>query len=134
MLELTREHYDTILSHARAGLPYEACGLLSGRGDADAGVSHVYPMENVDKSAEHFSMDPREQFKVIADIRACGTTLIGNFHSHPATPARPSEEDIRLAYDPNLRYLILSLQDGQPLLKSFRIKNGVSTEEPIRVT
>jgi proteasome lid subunit RPN8/RPN11 len=138
MLKLTKEHYETIVDHALAGLPYEACGLLSGVGsaaDAEASgvVAKVYPLSNIDKSAEHFSMDPKEQFRVIADIRNCGTALIGNFHSHPATPARPSAEDIRLAYDPNLRYLILSLQDGQPLLKSFLIKDGVSTEEPIRL-
>ena len=44
-------------------------------------------------------MDPKEQLKAIKDMRANGLTPLGNWHSHPETPARPSQEDIRLAYD-----------------------------------
>ena len=57
--------------------------------------------------------------------------MIGNFHSHPESPSRPSEEDKRLAYDSKIRYLILSLMNRkQPVLRAFEIKEGqVSTEE-----
>lgn len=79
-------------------------------------------------------MDPREQFAAIKDMRANGLVLLGNFHSHPATPSRPSQEDIRLAHDPAASYLILSLADqDQPVLKSFRIRDGRSTEEELTI-
>lgn len=76
-------------------------------------------------------MDPKEQFEAIKDMRREGLQMIGNFHSHPESPSRPSEEDKRLAYDPKIRYLILSLMNRhQPVLNAFEIKKGrVSIEE-----
>jgi proteasome lid subunit RPN8/RPN11 len=56
------------------------------------------------------------------------------YHSHPATPARPSEEDINLAYDPDLRYIIISLAGEEPVVNAFRIINGaVSGEELVAI-
>ena len=67
-------------------------------------------------------MDPKEQLDAVKDMRSHGLTLIGNFHSHPESPSRPSEEDKKLAYDPNLEYLILSLMEAEnPVLKAFEI-------------
>ena len=134
MLSLLSEHYESILKHAYQGFPNEACGLLAGNiVNEEKIIRHVYLLRNTDESPEHFSMDPQEQFKAIADMRARGLVLIGNFHSHPASPARPSQEDIRLAFDPSLSYIIVSLQGGTPELKSFFIQRGVVTEEPYRV-
>ena len=65
-------------------------------------------------------------------MRKKGYTMFGNWHSHPESPSRPSEEDKRLAHDPGADYLILSLQDREhPVLNAFRIKNHteVSKEE-----
>lgn len=123
MLKLKEEHYEKIVKHCVDGLPNEACGLLAGTIDGEEKViEKVYLLTNIDASREHFSMDPREQLAAVKDARANGLTLIGNFHSHPESPSRPSEEDKRLAYDPNLEYLILSLQDmEQPVLKAFEI-------------
>ena len=67
-------------------------------------------------------MDPKEQLDAVKDMRSQGLTLIGNFHSHPESPSRPSEEDKKLAYDPKLEYLILSLMEADnPVLKAFEI-------------
>ncbi|MDF2934824.1 MAG: Mov34/MPN/PAD family protein [Paenibacillaceae bacterium] len=130
---MKKNQYDHILSHCLSGLPNEACGLLGGtvHGDEKT-VEHVYLLTNTDQSPEHFSMEPKEQFAAIKDMRSKGLVLLGNFHSHPATPSRPSREDIRLAHDPVASYLILSLADrSQPVLKSFRIQNGDSAEEEL---
>jgi proteasome lid subunit RPN8/RPN11 len=78
-------------------------------------------------------MVPEDQLRAISDIRKKGWTLLGHFHSHPTTPARPSEEDIRLAFDPSLSYIIISLQEAEPVLKSFSICSGMVTEEAITV-
>jgi len=56
---------------------------------------------------------------------------LGNFHSHPSTPARPSMEDIRLAYDPSASYLILSLAEEVPVLKAFGITGDTVEQEEI---
>jgi proteasome lid subunit RPN8/RPN11 len=133
MLILAQEFYESMLAHARSALPNEACGLLGGEQTGDEKtVRAVYCLNNTDESPEHFSMAPEDQFRVIRELRKKGLLLLGNFHSHPATPARPSEEDIRLAFDPSLSYVILSLKDAEPALKSFRVRGGKAEEEPVR--
>jgi len=56
-----------------------------------------------------------------------------NWHSHPASPSRPSQEDLRLANDPTIRYAILSLLDGEPKLNSFKILNGEVVDKEIHL-
>jgi proteasome lid subunit RPN8/RPN11 len=128
--------YDLILAHARACLPDEACGLIAGLiADDEKKIEKVYPLLNLDHSPEHFSIDQREQFLAIKDMRARGLAPLGNFHSHPGTPARPSAEDIKLARDPEASYLILSLVSDEPVLKSFQIlmAEGRVREEPLHL-
>lgn len=130
---LKKEHYEQILQHALAGLPNEACGLLGGTVDGDVKiVEKVYLLTNTDQSPEHFSMEPAEQFRAVKDMRSNGWVLLGNFHSHPESPSRPSEEDKRLAFDPAASYLILSLQNqAGPVIKSFHIEKGIVSEESL---
>ncbi len=136
MLILKQEDYQKILEHAKTGLPNEACGLLGGytKEDGSQVITDVYLLRNVDESREHFSMDPKEQFAAVKDIRGKGRELLGNFHSHPESPSRPSEEDIRLAYDSKIHYLILSLmEEGNPVLNSFHIEKGAVTKETLEI-
>jgi proteasome lid subunit RPN8/RPN11 len=58
---------------------------------------------------------------------------LGNWHSHPESPSRPSEEDKRLAYDPKASYMILSLMAQTPVLNSFHIEGGDSSKEDLRI-
>ena len=136
MLILKQEDYQKILEHAKTGLPNEACGLLGGYTNEDGSqvITDVYLLRNMDESREHFSMDPKEQFAAVKDIRSKGRELLGNFHSHPESPSRPSEEDIRLAYDSKIHYLILSLmEEGNPVLNSFHIEKGAVTRETLEI-
>ena len=132
MINLTKKQFEEIVTHAKACLPNEACGLLGGVvEDNQRKVKKVYFLTNIDHSPEHFSMEPKEQFTAIKDMRANGWVLLGNWHSHPSSPSRMSEEDKRLAFDTKLSYLILSLADSEPVLKSFNIdkERQVSLEE-----
>jgi len=131
MIRIPAYIIDGIIEQAINELPNEACGLLVGSG---SDVLKQYPLTNIDRSPEHFSFDPAEQFQVFREARTDGREIIANYHSHPETPSRPSEEDIRLAYDPNILYLIVSLAAEVPVLKAFNIQNGVSTEVTIEVT
>ena len=131
MLKLRKDLYDKMLKHCEDGLPNESCGLIAGTVDGDVKtVEKVYLLTNIDASREHFSMDPKEQLAAVKDARAAGLAMLGNFHSHPESPSRPSEEDKRLAYDSTAEYLILSLMEpGNPVLKSF----GVDAEKNVTV-
>jgi proteasome lid subunit RPN8/RPN11 len=129
MIRIPQHIIDGIIAQAKSELPCEACGLLAG---VDNDVLEQYPLTNIDHSPEHFSFDPKEQFAVMRETRSLNRQIIANYHSHPSSPARPSDEDIRLAYDPNILYVILSLRDkDNPVLKAFQIKDGQSTEVEI---
>ena len=82
-------------------------------------------------SSEHFSLDPKEQFSIIRQARNEGSEIIGVCHTHPASPARPSAEDIRLAYDPNIIYVIASFYNETRDIKAFRIAGGKATTEEL---
>ena len=133
MLYMTKSDYEKILAHCREGLPNEACGLIAGTKDGDKKeIKKVYLLTNVDQSNEHFSMDPKEQLAAVKDMRVNGYELLGNFHSHPESPSRPSEEDKRLAYDSKVNYLILSLmEEDHPVFNAFLIdeNKNVTKEE-----
>ncbi len=124
---------EEMIAYARSQLPEEACGLLAGREDAEGRwIEEVYFLTNTDHSREHFSLDAREQLQAVRRMRSQGLLPLGNWHSHPESPSRPSAEDIRLAYDPRATYLILSLMEEEPVLRGFHIEDGqVRIEEMI---
>ena len=131
MISMKSEDYKAILEHARKELPNEACGLIAGRLDGDNKIiKKVYLLTNIDHSNEHFSLDPKEQLAAIKDMRYNGLLPLGNWHSHPESPSRPSDEDKRLAYDSKASYLILSLMDNEnPVLNSFKIEGNNAEKE-----
>jgi proteasome lid subunit RPN8/RPN11 len=135
MLHIKKADYEKILAHAQKNLPEEACGLIGGTTDGeDQIVQEVYLLTNIDHSNEHFSMDPKEQLAAVKDIRAKGFQLLGNWHSHPESPSRPSEEDKRLAHDSKAHYLILSLMEPEnPVLNSFRVVNHTDVTKEVIV-
>jgi [CysO sulfur-carrier protein]-S-L-cysteine hydrolase len=121
---------EQLLGQARTESPLECCGYLAGTGDT---ISRAFPMENKDKSPVHYTFDPAEQFKVIKEIRKNNLHILGVYHSHPKSPASPSEEDIRLAYDPEIRYVIVSLVEGEKSVRCFTIIKGEVTEEELQL-
>ena len=106
-------------------LPNEACGLIGGvdRPDGTREITKVYLLTNIDNTNEHFTIAPKEQLESIKDMRLEGIKPLGNWHSHPESPSRPSEEDKRLANDSKASYLIFSLMDDNPILNAFHIEN-----------
>lgn len=130
-IRLKKADFEAIVAHAKAELPNEACGLIAGRVDGEVKVvEKVYFLTNIDHSNEHFSLDPKEQLEAVKDMRANGFAPLGNWHSHPESPSRPSDEDKRLAYDSTASYMILSLMDKTPVLNSFKIE-GESAEKEL---
>ncbi|MGE9840743.1 M67 family metallopeptidase [Selenomonas bovis] len=135
VIELKLADYLEMIRHARALAPIEDCGLLGGTvADGVKTVEKVYYLTNTDHSEEHFSLDPKEQFAAVKEMRANGWQLLGNWHSHPASPSRPSEEDKRLAFDSKASYFILSLHGGEPVLNSFHVSREKKvTKEDLRI-
>ena len=130
MLNIRQTVVDAVVAHARRNAPNEACGYLGMQNDV---IVKFFPMANADASPEHFSFYPGEQFAVVKAIRNEGLSAAAVVHSHPATPARMSEEDIRLARDPNIRYVIVSLAQSEPIVKAFKVTDSIVTPEEIEV-
>ncbi|MBR1764317.1 MAG: M67 family metallopeptidase [Ruminococcus sp.] len=132
-ITLKRADYEKLLAHAKSCLPEEACGLIGGTKDEDAKhIEEVYLLKNTDHSNEHFTLDPKEQLAAIKDMRSKGLVPLGNWHSHPESPSRPSEEDKRLSFDSTASYMILSLMvPDEPVLNSFHVEDrrDVTKEE-----
>lgn len=133
MISMNKADYERILEHAKSVVPEEACGLIAGTiEDGNKIIRKVYILTNIDHSNEHFTLDPKEQLAAVKDMRVNGFAPLGNWHSHPESPSRPSEEDKRLAYDSKASYMILSLMDADnPVLNSFHIEGDVSTKEEL---
>ncbi|MBR6804413.1 MAG: M67 family metallopeptidase [Paludibacteraceae bacterium] len=125
-MKIPQDIIDELIAQARKDAPNESCGYLLGIGDE---VTENYWMENIDHSPEHFSFAPKDQFAALRYARSKGLKILANWHSHPATPSRPSQEDLRLANDPTIRYAILSLLNDEPRLNSFKILNGETIDK-----
>ena len=129
-LNIPNDIYEQILQQAKAETPLESCGILAGQ---NWQVKRFYPMTNADQSNDHFMMVPEEQFQVVQNIRASNLKMLAIYHSHPETPARPSEEDLRLALTPDVVYVIISLQDIKPVIKGFLIEDSNIKEVTVRI-
>jgi proteasome lid subunit RPN8/RPN11 len=137
-----------LVTHAREGDPEEVCGMLAGR---DGRVERVFRVRNTadEVSAEsgvfrdratgvaaagrravHYYMDPRDQLRVYNEIDDLGLDLIGYYHSHTHTEARPSPTDVRLATDLASFYVLVSLTDTtHPLVRAWRITKADPMDE-----
>lgn len=121
---------EEMVAVARAGLPNEACGLAAG---CDGVVTRAYPLTNTAASPERYEVDPYEQLKAYESMAEEGLDAMVVFHSHPATPARPSVTDIAEAFDAEAAYVIVSLASHEPSVRAFRIEDGVVGELEIQV-
>lgn len=135
MLYIKQRDYEKIITYCKKELPNEACGLIGGiREGNKKHIKKVYLLTNMDASRNHFSMNPKEQIESVKDMRKYEYQLLGNFHSHPESEAKPSEEDKRLAYDSSVNYLIVSLNNlDNPILKAFFIEGKKVEEKEIAV-
>ena len=130
MLRLANDVYLRLVAHCFDGLPLEACGLLAGS-PADGRASLCYPTANAAASARIYTVAPRDYLQADRDAEGRGVEIIGVFHSHTHTDAYPSPTDVAQAPDPSWHYVIVSLRDTAPVLRSYRIVDGKIAEEPV---
>jgi proteasome lid subunit RPN8/RPN11 len=129
-MKIRKDILDQVVAHARKNALIEVCGYLASK---DEVLSLAYELTNIDHSFEHFSFDPKEQFSALKDARNRGFEITAVYHSHPASPARPSQEDIRLAFDAEKLYVIISLLGGRENIRAFWIRNEQVTEEFLEI-
>lgn len=132
MLQLHTDLAAAVVAHALADHPVEACGLLAG--PPQGPPVRVVSLRNAAASSECFRFDSREQLHAWREMDERGEVPLVFYHSHTASPAYPSQDDVRFASDPHAHYLIVSTVEPQrPVLRSFRIHGGRVTEETVRI-
>jgi proteasome lid subunit RPN8/RPN11 len=135
-LRLTRHQHQVIVGHCYDGLPDEACGLLLGPmvdGEPTGVVTEARPCLNADASARTYTVAPKDMLAAMRAAAASGTEIVGVWHSHTHTTAYPSPTDVRQAVDPVWFYPIVSLRDGEPVLRAYRIVDGAIHEIPVEL-
>lgn len=136
-LRLTESQYAVIVGNYYDGLPNEACGLLigplGGNGEPTGVVSEARPCHNADASAVTYTVDPRDMLGAMRAAEARGDEIIGVWHSHTHTEPYPSPTDVRQAVDPAWLYVIVSLRDQTPMLRSYRIRGEEIAETAVEL-
>ncbi len=134
MLALAVDAASEMIGHCLDGFPLEACGLLVGAQDAGAGPSRVarcIPARNAAASARVYTVEPSDLLRADRQADEMGAELIGVYHSHTHTDAYPSPTDVSQAPDPGWHYIVVSLRDVEPTVRSYRIRDGRIEEEPV---
>jgi proteasome lid subunit RPN8/RPN11 len=130
MVDLAHGAFTEMIGHAYDGLPDEACGLLSGP-PGGRSITGFHPCRNAAESSRIYALDPKEHLRVDREVEDAGLEIVGVMHSHTHTDAYPSPTDVAQAPDPGWHYIIVSLRQDEPVLRSYRIIDGKISEESI---
>lgn len=138
MLKISAELVNAMVSHARQDHPDEACGIIAGPAGSDRPERFV-PMINAARSPTFYEFDSTDLLKLYRDLDARDEDPVVIYHSHTATEAYPSRTDISYASEPFAHYVLVSTresgtEDGPYELRSYRIVDGVVTEEEIEIS
>jgi [CysO sulfur-carrier protein]-S-L-cysteine hydrolase len=127
---LDRETFDALVAHARSDFPFEVCGLLAGH---DGQVTAHYEIPNEARSMTFYNMEPKAMLHAFNDMDDRDIDLLAIYHSHTHTEAFPSATDVERATYPDAVYLIVSLQEPEPVIRAFNIVEGKVTERVLTV-
>ena len=126
-MEISRAHFDEVIAHAQADAPHECCGFMSLEGGR---VHEVFRAENIKHSPYGYEFGFKDLVRA-NELEDEGYT-VACYHSHPRSPAEPSQTDLNLAHYPNWLYVIVSLAD-EPEMRAWRIVDKRAREEPVTV-
>jgi proteasome lid subunit RPN8/RPN11 len=115
--KLHRSALDTIVEHAERSKPRECCGVLVGR---EGEILQAVEARNLADNPNRYFLDPEDHIVIRRRARAAGLAVVGFYHSHPHSSARPSETDRAEATYPDHLYLIV----GGGEVRLFRLMDG----------
>lgn len=116
MIGIGENQLEEIRAHGVRDYPYECCGLLLGHFRDDGKVvSETYPISNArEESAKRnrFLITPEELMRGERYARGKDLEVVGFYHSHPDSPAVPSQYDLEHAW-PTYSYIIVSTRANE---------------------
>src|SRR5262245_60330140 len=119
-LTIPRPVLEAVLTHARAELPNECCGLLTGSGDR---VSDFHPLVNELHSPTAYRSEPRSMLNTMKAMRASGTDLVAVYHSHPTSAPVPSRKDVAENEYAGVFHVIVGFANAAPEIGVWHITN-----------
>jgi [CysO sulfur-carrier protein]-S-L-cysteine hydrolase len=132
VLQLSQDFHDRIVDHARRDHPDEACGVIAGRGGRP---ERFLPMVNAARSPTFYEFDSLDLLKLYREMDERDEEPVVIYHSHTATEAYPSRTDISYASEPEAHYVLVSTREQDATeFRSFRIVDGIVTEEPVEIS
>jgi proteasome lid subunit RPN8/RPN11 len=133
MLSIRTHLRDAIVAHARRDHPDEACGVIAGPEGGDQPVRFI-PMLNAARSPTFYQFDSADLLALYKEMDANDEEPVVIYHSHTATEAYPSRTDISFASEPGAHYVLVSTREPDSVeFRSYRILDGVVTEEPVDI-
>jgi proteasome lid subunit RPN8/RPN11 len=141
-MKISRSLMEQILVHARAGYPYEVCGVLLGRnGGGERRVDRVVPAVNRERESPRvrYEIAPEDLVRIQREGRDGGREILGYYHSHPDHPARPSETDRRIADEglsDGVVHVVVGVEGGErtsPSAWVFRDRARAFEQEPLEI-
>lgn len=135
-LTIARSIVDAIVEQSRAEYPDECCGVILGPVGSDQAI-RLKPMINAAHSPTFYEFDPKDLLALYREVDDNDEEIVVIYHSHTETEARPSRTDIAYAGEPGAHYVLVSTREEiAPAIefRSFRIIDGVVTEEEVSIT
>ena len=136
MLEISQKFVDAIIAQSRAEYPDECCGVILGPAGSGK-ATRLKPMINAAHSPTFYEFDSKDLLALYREIDDNDEEIVVIYHSHTETEARPSRTDIAYASEPLAHYVLVSTREEiAPAIefRSFRIIDGVVTEEEVSIT
>lgn len=134
MLSLSQSHLDAMIEQAKSAHPIESCGLIAGPCGSDKALEMI-PMINSAESEVYFRFDSKQQFRVWREMDDKDQEPVVIYHSHSASRAYPSRDDLAFSVSPRTHHVIVSTApEHQFEVRSYRYINGRAVEETIKIT
>ena len=114
MLHIESKAMEEMLKDAERTFPDECCGFLFGSEEGDRRIINTITVVDNSKEGDkrrRFEISPTDYLKAESFAEENGLSLLGVYHSHPNSPAIPSELD-RVSAQPYFSYIIISVFDG----------------------
>ena len=90
----TDQQKQTLLNHAQRYSPNESCAIIYGSiKNEQAAVKDIFLTHNTKESPTSFAIGNKELLTAYKRAERTDTDVIGIFHSHPDSEARPSKTD-----------------------------------------
>lgn len=117
MITIPAVFLEQIKQAAETAWPEECCGLLAGlrKPDGAIAVTRMATSRNVTggNARQRFEVDPKVRFELMRELGDGPETIVGHYHSHPDHPGRPSGHDLEMAFEPDLVWLIVAVEESR---------------------